>query len=432
MKHVIRTISILAAVAFAACFGSGPVPPAPSDATSLFAVPESTESCTGFYIGDVAYGSDTGFAIVVPYTLQNNGNNNNNCDNGGNPPPDPLTVYQFDLAGVTPMSMIGTAGTGTNGIDGAARIAVTNGSANWAYPNSSIESFTLGPSGATVGSGMNGGNLYPVGMVANATTFYVGLSPTGSAVNPGSPNFPCSNNNGGCNNNNNNNGQGIIYSIDSNPQANMALPVAPQFACSTVERCLAINDTSLFYFESAQNGNQIATQISELPFGSNTPTQVGTIQQGSFASQPVGIAATPSTVAWAVATTGTGAGCAIMASDLTSMPPTTRMLLTTDRFACAGLAIDGTENAAYFTIVAVTQDDDNGGQDLMTGIGLGRIDLANNDDFTSIALGILGNTSGPRRIDAMGDNVYVVDPEIIASIPKSAFTGAHDFVPSGP
>ena len=269
-------------------------------------------------------------------------------------------------------------------------------------------------------------------MVGDGSAFYLGVTNSGSPTQSvDDPTYLCSN----CQNNNNNSSgptPGTIYSIQAGSNAATAIPlVSPQFECETVDRCLAINPSSVFYFEQSSSPGQ--TQVSQASkMMPSTVTPVGSIPTGSLPA-PVGIAASPTTVAWATSVSFANIsgdqieqGCEIAATDLTSLAQTT--LLSTQRFSCTGLAIDDTENAAYFTIVNVVRDDNNGGNELMGGIGLGRIDLATGD-FTSIALGFSGPTSGPRRVHPMGDSVYAIDPQVIGRIAKSAFSNQHDFSP---
>ena len=421
MKLATHTLSIFAPAAFAACFGAGPVPSLPSGATVMFMPPASSQPCLGVYVGDVAFGSSFGYAITLPYS-----NNNDGCGGGG--PTLPIDVFQFSLDGATSVS-IGGAGTAGGNDGGAPRIIVVDDAPLWVYPSNSSSGLTEGPSGSTLGSANGGGILVPVGMVTDGTTTYVAaLQGNSSGTDVESPDYPDTQNQGTIGF-----GQGQFDLIGPGPGSGS--PPTPMFDCGAANHCLAANPTDLYYFGTSQSGQgPNLVVIEQLSKADNSTVQVGSIPAG-FAGAPVGIAATPTEVAWAASidyentSDVNETGCTITkASDLTSATPSQMVLLSTTRFSCMGLSIDADENAAYFAIVSVIVDDNHGGNAYMSGKGIGRIDLSTGD-FTSVDLGISGESNGPRRVHPQDEFLYAIDPEAIAQIAKSSLVGHHDFTP---
>jgi hypothetical protein len=139
-------------------------------------------------------------------------------------------------------------------------------------------------------------------------------------------------------------------------------------------------------------------------------------------SVPVGLAADDNRVAIAVSVdvrTGDASTklCAIRFHDLVGGMKQT--LLNTTQFSCIYAALDATH--VYVAIVSVTDD-----RQTLRGIGIARVKI-DDGSVESLALGIEGRGTGPRRIYLDGESMFVVDPYVIAKISKHALDGRHDF-----
>ena len=80
-----------------------------------------------------------------------------------------------------------------------------------------------------------------------------------------------------------------------------------------------------------------------------------------------------------------------------------------------------TNGDIYFAIVSLDADANE-----MHGDGIGRVQT-HGSEFNSIALGIVGEGAGPRRLYLDGASIYAVDPQVIGKIAKSSLDGQHDF-----
>ncbi len=265
--------------------------------------------------------------------------------------------------------------------------------------------------------------LSPVGLVSDDSGIYVAAAGALGGASANSPNFPCS---GQCDTTNNNE-PGVIAAIPNGGSATVL--AMPLFSCDAVDRCLVGNTASLYYFDTPPE------MVGSLPPVVRTITKAGVPAPDPIAtfsstaiSKPAGIDATDSTVAWSstidFALQQTQNGCSISAYDLAS--GVTTPLLTTTQFSCMGMALDGT--SAYFAIVSLFTDSDNGSQGTLRGVGIGRIDLVTKEP-PSVELGVVGSIAGPRRIYLDGDNLFAIDPYAIAKIAKSTLAGQHDFAP---
>src|SRR5262245_6404264 len=88
------------------CFGEGPEPTSPSGVSVVFHVDQRETACgeLASYIGDVGFGSQSGYAMTFPYLPPQS------CNGGGdNSVMVPVEVFQFAKNGMSSMK-IGEAG----------------------------------------------------------------------------------------------------------------------------------------------------------------------------------------------------------------------------------------------------------------------------------------------------------------------------------
>jgi hypothetical protein len=411
MKRTIRIASIAAAAMVAACFGAGPIPSAPTDATIVFAIaPSMTDNsnCTSYYIGDVALGSDAGYAVTVPYKPQS-------CMGGGSISQGlPQPVFRFAKTGGT--TMIGSAGPASNNSE--PKIAATGSGAVWAYaittPSNAIQ-IDPGPTVITFPQS-SGPSFGAAALIQAADALYLAAAPAQGQSTPNDPSYPCCGptQNGGAN-------PGSIQASPAN-----AVHIAPILACTATNRCLAVNTGSVYYFDQPTGSTGLATSAVEETTKAGVTTKIGDIGMMSSINSPVGIAADDATVVWATSVTYTNTGTPPAGCQITKRAAggTPTVLLNTQHFSCIDVALDG--GFAYFAIVSVVGSDSN--NQTMRGDGVGRVDLATGA-VESLAPGIEGPMSGARRVYVDETDLYLVDPVVIAKVAKTALDGRNDFPP---
>jgi hypothetical protein len=438
MKHAISfsiPFAVVTSATIAACFGAGPTPGNPSDATIVFGVdPTLTNGCVGHYIGDVAFDADHGYAVTLPYVPTNCG--------GGTPPQEPQGVYEFATAGGS-ATMIGNAGSSPSAMTNAQppRVIATPRGPRWEYlaaatnvgsgssPMVVVDS--VGGVTLMLTSTNIGGTFGPQGLVTDGTTLYVATSELfHGSLDSNDPDYLC------CTNSSMTSGQADSAEVrrfdpsgsgSGSGDGAFVVPAGTTIDCQGANRCYAASGGSLFWF----NTKQIMTVATS---GGSVAT-FSTLAPGSNLSSPVGIAASPTKIAWAASinyltpTSMPPQGCQITVAD-PATPSSATAILTTSRFSCMDVAIDDTY--AYFAIVSVTQNGDtNGGGNpplVVHGDGVGRVPLAGGQ-LESLALGFVATKGGPRRIYLDATSLYAVDPQVIGKIAKTALDGRHDFTP---
>jgi hypothetical protein len=402
------------------CFGAGPAPGAPSEATVLFAAPapNANDPCnSSTYVSSVAVNANGGIALVIPYTPTNG-----NCTGGTSGQSNAVRFF----ANGTQMMF------GVPGGQGAPRTAVAFNDPQAVYAYSGGSQLSVGTvtgtsSGVTTISNVNAGNV--VGVVFDPNMVFVAtISNNGQGGNtnmpdPAEPTFPC------CGNNNIPRGGQIAkfaYPITSNTAQIVG---TPDLFCDEVKTCLVGDGSSLYYLEhipqpnlfaitSVDKGGGTLMQLDQL--GNNLPPNMGVVPVGFDASGAhVGVALGYS----ALMSNGVAPGCWIFTGGTGANQVTQRF--QTDRFACLDLALD--DRFAYFTIVREDNSCGNCNPRPTHGDGIGRVDLTTGD-FESIALGVTGSTSGPRHVFVDAGSIYAIDPLAIVRIPKDAIAGKHDFM----
>jgi hypothetical protein len=408
----------------AGCFGNGPVPGQPSQATTVLFVPPapSGQECNeSKYIGQVAFGPSASYAVLMPYTP-----NNSNCNGGGNPSQTPLQVLQFGGSGGT--MMIGTAGNNQGG-QYTPRIA---GNGTWVFGDVSTNgTLTLGPSGQVITPAASGpgGPLEPTGYLVDGSGAWLAATSNnngGSSNTIFTPGYPCCGSQPPA-------GTPTASTITVLPSAGgqSTLPISPMLACETEKHCLIENMTSLFYMVHDMTGNDFSIkQFPKTGTLASDEVELAKVDRSIVggAAVVVGIAADDQHVAWALTndlqSTANPPGCWIFTHTLS--PQSTQLVFSSTNLSCVDVAVDATY--VYFTIVELYKAPDQQ-EPSLRGRGLGRYSVSGGGMLESIALGLDGDTSGARRVALDSDSVYAVDPLVIGKIAKTAFDGAHDISP---
>jgi len=410
---------LLLLLAVPACFGEGPEPTMPTDATVLFhvSVPLDQFCSNSRFIGDVALGTGKGYALTVPY-LPSYGN----CGNNGGQAPQAVIPVSYFGTTTTTVGAIGNAGQSDPNSPNHPRLAAAGDLVGWSYIDRTMQTggeVVVGTSSMTTKIPMTAGFFMPIAMTADPTTFYVGgvmsNGTTGKNSDVDDPTYPCCgpfSYPGDIN--------GHIYAITGGTVT--TLPTAPKFNYNTLKSALVSNSTSLFFTEFAQPiGTTSPTLINSARKDGTMPATLGMIPKTE--GTPVGLGASDTFVAWSSSVLYENLPyppgfCNVSAYDLTT--GTATKLLTKD-FSCMDAAVD--DSHVYFAIVDVPDDN----QQNMFGLGIGRVSIADKT-FESIRLGITGPTRGVRRVYVDGaEDIVVVDPFVVANIKKSAFAGKHDF-----
>lgn len=401
------------------CFGVGPVPGEPTEATIVYTIDNEllgTGCGTSRYIGSVAIGAfDEGYLVTLPYVPQINCGGNG----GALPPQVPVSVEKFQTASKG-VEVLGEAGI-SDGIE-PPRVAAAGMSGLWAYLDPQTGAFVVAPSVAEF-SPVSPGPTTPAGIVADsASIFIAGWSSQDGKAEVNNPNFPC------CGPANEGRATGSLTRLPVGETNSTTLPVAPIYACESMSECLVANTSSLFYAERVEP--DFRAQITRFPKAGTSADEavmIASIDSGNTGHiTPVGLAANDAHVIWSASveyelqgpgTTLPPPLCIIGSHDLETGE--TSVLLSTTAFSCMHASLDA--EYAYFTIM----DIDESFQDLR-GVGIGRVSLTN-QDFESLAHGIQGRSGGPRRVYVVEDSMYLVDAYAIARIKTSALEGQHDF-----
>ncbi|HSN25347.1 MAG TPA: hypothetical protein VLT45_03650 [Kofleriaceae bacterium] len=409
MKKLL-SIGLVGGVAVvSACFGDGPTPTAPSGATVLFST-EPGQSCNaGTYIGPIAFGSDHVYVSFLPYQPVGG-----SCHGGGGNIQAEQSVFAYPLAGGT-LDKIGSAGETNGGTH--VQLAATGSGVAYAYNEAASTSLYVEPGHVTYQS-MNGTEL-PIGMFAFGSDLYVGAvnnTNTTGGLDVTSPTFP----NGGVGSISN--GSGQVMQVGTG----MATPWTP--SCGGLDRCLVANGSSFTYVAPPSTGG--SWTLLQQPLSGGSPTVIATSTQNGQA--PLGLDTDDHQIAWSttescVQPMGGGSfncamySCNVLVYDTTAAMPKPTTLLSTQKFACVDAKL--ANGYVYFAIVALSTENQQ-----MIGRGIGRVAIADRT-LETLDLGIETPTAGPRRIFPVGDQLFLVDPFVLARIDASALNGKHDFTP---
>jgi len=408
----------LPVVALAGCFGSGPVPMPPSDIDFIYRAPAPTGSCDATYIADVALGDSGGIAVTAPYAPWEN-----NC---GGPASGNFQIVTFSKSGGSAMTLGTISGNGNQ----VPRVGASGSATGWASFDTSNGDIDVGPAGAMIApTGGGGPSPAPGGLALDASSappvaYIAGWNPS-SNVPTADPYFPCcSGGTGGQN--------PSVFSLHSislmSGAAATTLPVTPRFWCENVRECLIGTSSALVYVQHAD-----APKVASIDlFPKNGTTSDKQVELGTLDSPPAGLAADESHAAWTSSfdftqlssiqspTSLPAPKCEVGVAPLTG--PST-VLLSTDKFSCGDVAVDGGD--VYFLIIDI---EDSGHGLVERTLGIGRIAIAD-PQLESVALGISGFGAGPRGITVDADSLYLLDPLLVARIPKALVGGHHDFTP---
>ena len=412
-----RTLPLFA-LGFGACFGEGPIPSNPTEATVLYTAPSPSFECNGAYVGSVAIGPGTdAYVVAQPFTT-------NQC--GTSPPPVPLSVEVFQKAAKLDPVILGDAGKADASFATTLHAPRVSAVGIWAYEATGSDGLDLGimvdPSLGLVQASTQ--RTFPAGIITDATSVFVaGWQAGGGRYGVDHPDYPCC---GPVGPQNPDGGANTLTTIPIGGGSPTPLPVAPTYACESMSECLAANTSSLFYMEHAEPGH--VAKITRFPKTGTAAAEqamIGTVDAiGVNKVAPVGLVASDSHVVWSVSTEYElqrsddpvpPSLCIITAYDLTT--EVTTVLLSTTEFSCMHASLD--TGFVYFAIVSIV-----GGH--LHGDGIGRVAIAE-QTFESLALGIEGDSAGPRRVYVVDDSMYLVDPFTVVAVKKSALDGKQDF-----
>ena len=416
VKHLASIAIVGGFAAVSACFGDGPTPTAPSGATILATASPGQNCNEGTYIGPVAFGSDHGYVSFLPYQPFNNCNGGGG--GGGGNPQAPQTVYRFSLAGGS-LDKIGSAGV-TN--DGHVQLAATDSGVAYAYNEMQSTNLSFQPGNQSLPSNM--GTEIALGIFAVGSDVYVGALNnymTNSGANMISPNFP------------NYSGTAITA---QNPGEIWHVGVGAAGTwmpnCGALDRCLVGNSTSYTYVATNPGVDASPWQILQVPLTGTTPTKIAQAGPASGGLAPLGLDVDDHLVAWSTTdqcNIPNGGGsfqchmnhCNVFVYDTSAAMPAPMTLLSTQQFACIDAKL--ANGYVYFAIVEVSSENQQ-----LIARGIGRVAIADRT-IETLDLGIVAPTAGPRRVYPIGDQLYLVDPFVLARIDASALDGKHDFTP---
>lgn len=401
----------LAAIAcLAGCFGEGPTPSAPSEATILFALelqPLHQDNCrSASYIGNVAVGSDAAYAITHTFLPACSGGN-------GNPEEQlPSSVFAFGKRG-GPRMKIGDAGMSQEGGGSKPRVAAFGTEAVWMYTEPAASAIQVRSKSGSIGGSFqpSPGFSVPTTILVDANATYVaGAPPPAGPWNPNAPRYPC------CGTSNTNGAYGFFQLTNASSTSATAMPgTPPRFFGEQMREAMVANSTTLFYVQHAMPGATIHSQPKNGSAGE---------QLGMIAGQPAGLAADDVHVVWSTTldftTSSPGRDFCSITSTTTAAPRTETLLLSTSKFSCLDLALDG--SFVYFTIVEMIAGE---GDDLVRNVGIGRVSI-DTRELETIALGISSPQAGPRQLFVDDDGLIVVAPFVVARIAKTALDGHQD------
>jgi len=429
----------LALVAPTACiFGDGPKPGPPSEAQVVFVPPSGGNACTDLtYVGSVAIQQNMGFAIPTPYIPFET-----NCNGSGQQ--QPLSVLGFDTNGSGPMGFMvnnGNAGNINGGSGPLPPRVTTLPSTMPAWLFSMSGTLTIGPSNTTLSNIGGNGCWTPIGIASTSTTTYVALEQCGTGGgnnncfnDPASPVFPS-----GCGGSLTSGTNDALFVVPNLNAGNVTptmvtIPSNGGFAYNEMFDVFA-ETTNAIYFILRTTSPGSPSIVVQQHDGDAAATTLATFPRASDGiaqdAVPVGIDADGTRVVWVVARAAQTTsqpiqpGCFIFSSMLPSGPLS--LIFHTNAFSCLGGKMDA--NNIYFAIVGnESATDCNNCTPPIHGNGIGRVAFSS-PTFESIATGISGVGSGPRRVlvDYGGGDVYAVDPNAIAKISKMSFANRHDF-----
>jgi hypothetical protein len=404
VKHAISIAIVGGAAALSACFGTAE-PARPDQVTDLFtAIP--SESCSmGAYIGPVAFGSDLGYMSLLPYQPASN------CGNGGGGPISAnQSVFTFDLS-TGALGSGAPAGFADSG--GHVEIAASGSDVAWAYNQMGDGYVYVGPAGTRLGS--NQGVDLPLGIAFAGSDVFAGIGngQTLGGHEVADPSYPSG-------------GEGGFVAMQGSIWKNGTSFMSWSPACTGLDRCIVANATTLAISEVV-SGMSEASQISAIAAGDGTRTQVFPVTTGDT---PHGLDIDDHYIAWSTTLScmaGNTSGncraedCAVFVYDLTDPTAAPINLLSTTNFACVDAKL--ANGYVYFAIVDVYAP-----YDQLFAPGIGRVKIADRTVET-LDLGIRSPGAGPRRVFPVGDQLYLVDPLVMARMPASALDGAQDFTP---
>lgn len=413
-----------ALVSLAACYGSGPAPSVPKDATVVFEAPfpaKDQECSDSRYIGPVAIADDKGYAIVLPYQpLQQN------CGSQG-PSPITLELDSFAKNGATP---------GGQQVNGASLEMSMQGEVPWLATDGADVLYSyydggqavIGPVMVRVSNPANATGNGPGALwIDSGGALYGawGQQQMGGVADPDSPQYP---------------GDGSGPSQPMGELASVPLPLtmnqnvqpaaiasSSMLECAESRHCVVTTATGVFFVTAPAVGSTSFAQLHALAKATGTDTVLDFPGGGRDSNlTTVGLDSDGTTVVASFAYGPTGQdlrpGCWIYASQ--GDAPT--LVFQTTAFSCMDATIDG--DSVYFAIVH-GEGCDCGPPVLIHGDGIGRVSLSDASKFESIAVKMAGIARGPRRVYVDADAIYAVDPLVIARIAKTALDGAHDFTP---
>lgn len=415
--------SIVPLALLSSCFGDGPVPVQPDEATVLYsvpAIPGGDECNESRFVDGVAVGPNgLGYVLTAPYAPTNP------C--GGVLRAGPVAVESFSTS-EKQVDQLGEAGS----IDTprrAARVSVSGDGPLWAY-NIRNDAVKIDPKDVEI-TGLPPQASAVAGLTQDTEFIYLATwsEPNGGPEPVNSPNYPC------C-------GPlfedfidpGAIRKINKADNVVQTLAVTPNFACETLDTCFVSNSADLFYVERPSAGTSVT--INRYPKSGGTTTDVELLGEvfgaGTAGGPPmvgvVGLAATDSHVAWSESVQHLAQGfsdpisppsCKITV--LTLATGESEVVLNTANFSCAHATLDDTD--VYFTIVDFDKESQS-----VHGVGVARVDLGSSN-VESLDHGIAGRLGGPRRLYLEGDTMYLVASFAIASVKKTALDGRDDFNP---
>lgn len=419
-------IPLLVPFVLAACFGGGPTPTPPTEATLAFAtpIPPRDQLCSdSVYNGPITFDNTNGYVMTLPFNAANIPGDNCGNGGGGGSPSLPVAVTVFPLDGSNPLGTTFPMGGAGNYNSGATRPALTTDGTMPAWLYVAGPDLTLGPettklmlSGASVGgngvlaAALDASNLYVLGAGANM----------GQLRDPFDPTYP--NGGGG--------GSGPLNAV----LGKVALPVVAggmatvtpmtnlNISCGELDRCMVANATTLFVMTSS--GPQATLQA--FPKAGGGATQIFAVSSDDQITNPVpvGLDTDGQHVALAIANDATSsfplrAGCQILINDGTQSTG----LFYTKKWSCMDVAVAG--DWVYFTIVGSSSCNNCGGNSALQGLGIGRVSIST-QEVDTIGLGLAVQGHGPRRVHVVGDSIYAVDPFAVVRIPTSELDGKHD------
>jgi len=386
----------------------------PTRATVLFTGQPIQNCYQGTYVGPVAIGSGSGYVTMLPFVPQ--GGNSGICNNQGGQVPDaPQDVFAFNKDGGS-LTSLGSAGESSQAGHDYLTTTPTGVAYVYSEPSTMNTRAYVDPGHIQVGSGM--GVDTPFGIAQSGSDLYVELTSnpiTTGQAEPDNPEYPCCGGGPGGGTT-----QASIWKVGGGSIAQVN-PV-----CTTLDRCIVGNSTSLIFVERPNTTGNELWRITALATATSTPTMVASQSNGG--EVPVGLDADDTTIAYTTSLTCTTMSsndscnvdeCNVFAYDIASGMMTT--LLSTGKWGCMDAKL--ADGYVYFTIVGWSQRTQH-----MFGKGIGRVSIADRT-FESLDLGIQGDAAGPRRVYPSGDRLYLVDPLVMARIDAVELAGKHDFTP---